>query len=633
MSGLEREVKSAQRRLWLDRWLRLWGWSLLWCAGAWMLLIVADRLFALRIPMKWAAGAAGGLSLAVSCTWFAMTREATLVAARALDAAAGLRERVSTSLALEAAGPGANSEDPFAQAVLADAENRLAGVRANRLIRVRWSRSMTFGATMVLAAALTLLLPEFDILKKNESRAQAEARLAALNRVRSTVAKPVTAMQQIADKQGDEALKSQVEQLERALERDPNADAEAIRREAAKQLDKLQEALRKKTEEDRFRALDETKKQLNRMGKPEDPKGQAAKLMESLAAGDFDSARDQAKKLQEELAKRAKEGSPDAEKSKALQKQLDELAEKLKKAAEDKQTEREMKNAGLTEEQVKKVLDTLAKKDKQQLEKLARELAEQLKDKGITEEQIKQMAQKAQQRQQASQQCKSLGDQMGQAGRQLEAGDTEAAASEMGEAAEMLSEMEQVEQAMNEMDAQMSQLADARDELSGDGDNHGDGEGDGEGNGESGKCGSCNGTGFRKDGSLCGGCEGTGSGKGSGSGKGRPGRGHGSGRRNIDDTTDVDFVNKKDKGKLTKAGQVIGQQFIKGEQLKGKSDIELVDVSRAAEVDAADAINKDRIPRAYRKGVKNYFDRLGDGLGKRDTPPKDDKPKDAEKKP
>ncbi len=620
MSGLEREVKSAQMRLWLDRWLRLWGWSLLWCAGAWMLLIVTDRLFALRIPMKWAAGAAGGLSLAVSCTWFAMTREATLVAARALDAAAGLRERVSTSLALEAAGAGKKSDDPFALAVMADAENRLAGLRANRLIRVRWSRSMTFGTTMALAAALTLLLPEFDILKKNESRAQAEARLAALNRVRSTVAKPVTAMQQIADKHGDEALKSQVAQLEQALERDPNADADVVRREAAKQLDKLQDALKKKTQEDRFQALDETKKRLNRMGAPEDPKGEAAKLMESLAAGDFESARDEAKKLQEELAKRAKDGKSDPQKAKELQKQLNELAEKLNKASEDKQTEREMKNAGLTEEQVKKVLDALAKKDKQQLEKLAKELAEQLKDKGITEEQIKQMAQKAQQRQKASQQCKSLGDQMSQAGKQLEKGDTEAAASEMGDAAEMLSDMEQMEQALNEIDAQMSQLADARDELSN--------EGEGEGEGQEGKCGGCKGTGFRKDGSPCAGCNGTGEGPG--------GRGRGAGQRNRDDTGDVDFVNKKEKTKLSKSGKIIGQQFVKGEQLKGKSEVELMEVSRAAEVDAADAINKDRIPRAYRKGVKNYFDRLGDDLGQRAKQPegaREDKAGEAEKKP
>ena len=52
--------------------------------------------------------------------------------------------------------------------------------------------------------------------------------------------------------------------------------------------------------------------------------------------------------------------------------------------------------------------------------------------------------------------------------------------------------------------------------------------------------------------------------------------------------------------------------FVKDRPLKGQSEAEFYDASRAAEIDAADALNKDRIPRIYRKGVKQYFDRLGD---------------------
>ncbi len=52
--------------------------------------------------------------------------------------------------------------------------------------------------------------------------------------------------------------------------------------------------------------------------------------------------------------------------------------------------------------------------------------------------------------------------------------------------------------------------------------------------------------------------------------------------------------------------------FVKDRPLKGQSEAEFYDASRAAEIDAADALNKDRIPRIYRRGVKQYFDRLGD---------------------
>jgi len=74
----------------------------------------------------------------------------------------------------------------------------------------------------------------------------------------------------------------------------------------------------------------------------------------------------------------------------------------------------------------------------------------------------------------------------------------------------------------------------------------------------------------------------------------------------------VDFVDKKAHVKTAKGGSIVGQQFVKGEQLKGKSEVEFLDAVSAAEIDATDSLNRDRIPRAYRKGVKNYFDRLGE---------------------
>jgi len=57
---------------------------------------------------------------------------------------------------------------------------------------------------------------------------------------------------------------------------------------------------------------------------------------------------------------------------------------------------------------------------------------------------------------------------------------------------------------------------------------------------------------------------------------------------------------------------VIGQQFVKGRQLKGQSNVEFQDAAEAAEIDATDALDKERVPRIYRKAVRNYFDRLGD---------------------
>jgi hypothetical protein len=46
--------------------------------------------------------------------------------------------------------------------------------------------------------------------------------------------------------------------------------------------------------------------------------------------------------------------------------------------------------------------------------------------------------------------------------------------------------------------------------------------------------------------------------------------------------------------------------------LKGQSQVEYQEAATAAEIDATNALDKDRVPRIYRKAVRNYFDRLGD---------------------
>ncbi len=51
MSHLEREIRRAQRRLWLNLWLRAVGWCLAIGIGAWIVAWVLHRLLALQWPM------------------------------------------------------------------------------------------------------------------------------------------------------------------------------------------------------------------------------------------------------------------------------------------------------------------------------------------------------------------------------------------------------------------------------------------------------------------------------------------------------------------------------------------------------------------------------------------------------
>ena len=54
-------------------------------------------------------------------------------------------------------------------------------------------------------------------------------------------------------------------------------------------------------------------------------------------------------------------------------------------------------------------------------------------------------------------------------------------------------------------------------------------------------------------------------------------------------------------------GAIIGLFFLNGEQVKGEVTASLAEVVSAAEHDASDRINRNRIPRQYHKAVKGYF--------------------------
>jgi hypothetical protein len=493
VSTIESHVRRAQRRLWMNRWLRQWGWSLLSIAVAWTLVWIADRLFALKLPAGWMALAGIMASLAASAVWLIPTREPIIAAAVALDQAAGLRDRLASGLYAQK-----HTSDPFAQAVVADAERAAQGLSARTFVPIRWTPSLSLSALMLVVALLSLLLPEFDLLGGKRAEAMEARQGDRARQIQTALAKPVSALQEIAEKNPELDMNKDIKSLDDALKRDQSPDPNVLRRETIKKLDRLQDALKQKAETDRYQALDETKKRLQQAGRLSEPKTELGKLLESISASDFEQAQQEIKQLQEKLAKRAGEGGADAKQVEQMRKQLDEIGKKLQKAGDDQQSKQELKNAGLSQEDAQRVLDALAKKDPKQVEKLAKELAEKLKNQGMTEEQAKKLLNKVQQSQQAGSQCKQMGSKMASAAKQLERGDTEAASSELGEAGEMLDEMEQLEQGLNDIQSQMAQLDQARDEL-------------GDQDFNEGKCEKCNGTGFLKDGSPCPFDKGTGS--------------------------------------------------------------------------------------------------------------------------
>ncbi len=583
MSDLAAQVRATQRRLWVNRWLEQVGCLLMVASGLWVMILLLQRAFSWPLPLWALAGIGAALALSGSVVWLRATRESTHEAAVRLDGAAGLKERVSSALWC------VGQENEFARAVCADAQRTVASVRPAACVPARWPRSLTGGLSAAGAAVLLgWLLPEFDLLGRAAARRAEAGREAQVAAVKASLAETVESLKKTASGAGLEGL-SGLEEMEK-LTRAPDAtlDPADLRREAIKRLDAVGNDLRRAGQTDRYQVMRQTRERLSEIEAPRDARSPAGRLAQALADGDFQSAQREVRAMQEQLARR-KRGETDAQEVRRLAAQLDELAARLNDLADEKKLTEQLKKSGLSDDELKRVLDALAKKDPKQLEKMLSELEKRLGEKGLSKQQIERLKQRTRNAAGANQQsrkaCRDLGRLMQAAGAAARAGETDDAAESLGEAAEQLSALEQIEQELAEIESKSAALDQLRDSLAESQDRA--------------PCRHCNGSGRCEDGSPCGQCNGDGPG----------GRGRGAGQRPIAETADVDFVKRRAKV-LQRPGQVIGQWYVQGQQLRGEARAEWVDATEAAVRDATDALRKDQVPRAYQSAVKSYFDRL-----------------------
>jgi len=104
----------------------------------------------------------------------------------------------------------------------------------------------------------------------------------------------------------------------------------------------------------------------------------------------------------------------------------------------------------------------------------------------------------------------------------------------------------------------------------------------------------------------------------------------GRGRGGLAPVKQTDVAFKTERGKVhTGKGAIVGQFLVDGEQVKGEMKSNIVEVVSAAEREASDRINRDRIPRQYHKAVKAYFSNIQRSV--KESKPKE--PKDEGEKP
>ncbi|MHC5110230.1 MAG: hypothetical protein ACYTHJ_10170 [Planctomycetota bacterium] len=569
MTQLEHKINAAQRRLWFNRWLSKFSASLGIAAGTFAATVLIQRLYELPIPLQWTGAGLGVAAVILSVIWTMLTREDSDVAAAALDQAAGLKERISTGRFC------LGSEDPFENAVVADAESISNGITVNRHIRLTVPRSLTLSASLMVVAALMFLITPGLLNRteaheeKNTAPQMKEAKLAVKREIEDLRKK-------IGDNPEFDRLEKELGTLD-SLAGSTLKKPGDVRHEAVKKIDKLADAMKQKINSGKNDTPKEFRKRLRHLKVPKSSDAPTQKLAKALNKGDFKSAKEEIAKIQEQLA--TLKAEKDQEMVKKLGKDLEKLAKQLEQISKNKELQQKLEQAGIKKEDVERMLQNLTKKDLEQLKK-------QLEKSGMSQKQIEKLAQQMKKQQGGSQMAKNLSNAMKKAGSSAQQGQPGDANAGLTAAQGQLSELEALEQEMSQMQSTMQALNQAK----------------------------CN-----LDGNCKGNQPGNNPGQKGDQGKGGMGPRPGQGRGGLapEEQTNVDW--KTERGKVhTGQGAIISQMEFEGEQVEGQIDSKAAAVRDAREREASDRVPRDRIPRQYHKAIKQYFDNVPADLNGKD---------------
>lgn len=586
MQEIQRVISAASWRLGFANFLRGVVFLIAVLLGAAMLAYVVQQVFGLAFPWREIAYGCAGAALLGGLIYAIVARPSKDAVARRVDEGANLKESLSTALSVAPM-----KDDPWARAAVEQATRNARGVNVSQAVPIQAPRFWPVPLTMALAmVVLWIALPKMDVLGWNARKLAEETRQAQVVTAKAEAIEATKKIEDMMDKLGLEKEKSEVPQPETPTPRTP----EDVKREAIKNLTKLQERLEQLREGEKGQKLDAIKNKLKQL---RTPPGETSELAKSMAQGNFQQAQKEIEKIKEQMGA----GALSDEKKQELSEQLDAMAKQLEEMAKNKESlEKALKEAGLDPS---KAADPAALKQ-------AMEQAQNL-----TQEQKQQLQEMAQ----SSAACQSAMDALSQAASQMseaaKSGDQQAMDQAASQMSEQMGQMEQLNQEMQLAEAAMSECESQMGEMGkgeGQGDQAGEGEGDqpGEGMGQ----GQGQGQGNQPW------SEGWSENRGDGS-RGGPGLGQGGSQQA--EKSSFDTETRKSIGKIGD-GPIVSRRLVEGDSIRGESRAEMVRAIEKAEQNATEAIENNTIPREYHAAIKNYFGTLKSG-GK-NAPAKDAAP-------
>ncbi|MCC6125368.1 MAG: hypothetical protein IT426_10425 [Pirellulales bacterium] len=426
MEELQLQVRRAVRRITLQRFVDVLGWCWFAALLAAAAMMFVDRYFSMNVPRWWWAAGAIAAGLVAALVWTIFSRGNPLEAAIEIDRRFGLKERVSSTLAM----PPEDFDSEAGQAVAADALHRVARLEISDKFPIAAPRRLLLPILPALLAVGVALLPR-PAAVENPVQAKTEdpAVKPQVKKATEAVNKQLAERQKKAEKEG---LK-EAEQLFKKLEEGTKqmASSPPDRDKALAKLNDLSRQLAERRQQ--IGGAEKVKEQLNPLKKLD--RGPADKFAQALANGEFNKALEELKDIQKALSDNKLDEKEKAE----LAKQLEQMKEKLDKLAE---------NHKKAQAEMQKKADELRK-------------AGQNAEADKLQEQIRQM----QDQNPHMDQLQDLANKLGQCAQCMKQGDGQQAAEALKQAQNAMNEMKKQLDEMEMLDEAMEQLAQAKDKM------------------------------------------------------------------------------------------------------------------------------------------------------------------------
>jgi hypothetical protein len=461
MEELQKQVRRARRRLGTQRFVTALGWSLTVTLSLAVIVILVGKFWSLGVfDWVWPAGAVG-LGVLAAAVWTVATGRGPMDAAIEIDRRFGLKERVSSALALSEEERGTEA----GQALTVDAVRRVKRIDVAERMKIAPGRQALFPLFPAVAAVMVALLVSPAVV---DNPAEAMTDSAAVKKQIQTTAKKLE--QQLAE-QREKAKKQDLKDAEKVFKllqegaKDLSAKSPEDQKKALVKLNDLAKQLQE--QRDKAGGAEKIKEKLNQM--KDFAPGPADQFAKAVKQGDFNKAMQELDKLKQQMA----QGKLDEKQQKQLAEQMNQMKEKLQKMA-DAQKEAQKDLEKKVEEARKAGRADEANKLEEQLDKLRQQMPQM-------------------------EQLDKLAKQIGQCSKCLKDGQMKDAEAAMGQIQENLKDLQKQLDQLDMLDEAMDKMAECRNGMcckkcggagckacqgGGKGEGEGDGLGEGQGKGD-----------------------------------------------------------------------------------------------------------------------------------------------------